>query len=576
VRPVDCDASTLKDQLYVYNNKFTVVRGAKYFQNGVLTFPKSYELKPDGTYRTLFGPCVAHNGRIYRDSDHNVSLALRRLTAVRCPEIPGFDQLLQDNQIAWFASHAKLFYDLQEIQSEALDQYLGAELEALLHHADPHDKKDLRIQAWADLNQQGLAPSRSWLRIPLVLYKMKKDEIAKFGKIPRMIGDLGVAASLQGFVVTKLLKLATARDPLKINGGTIEFCAGPAPAKLEEVFDNLINLKERFYFVYFSDDACLSIRINGNIYVFNVDIKSCDASHGPALFEALISSTPISGQDDVRKLVEQLRLPIEIRSKGPPQSNTSMAQDGKRKIKVVLKPKNPMLYSGSTLTTITNGIASTSYGVAISEINWDKPHYEVEEIIEIIKAAVNKTGYMVTLEYCQDYSAIQFLKNSPVYDLKGHLRPLLNIGVLLRMSGTCKGDVPGRGPLIPRYQQFQAALLAGAYPHAIFPLLTNMRTACNASPTKSATRAVDKLFKYKVSTDADYPSFNVSAAESLRRYNLSPLDEQELTVWSKLPVEYHQSAPFVTVVLGLDYGLTQLDGHYTVDEEDELPFNLPR
>lgn len=559
MRPVECDGKFEK-KLFIYNLKFSVLRGATYFKNGTLRFPRGAELKQDGTYRTCFGPCVAHNGVIYRDSDYNTAIALRRMTAVRKPEIPGFDQLLKNNQLAWFSAHQDVFNRLAELYTPYFEEYQGMAVEAMLHHDDPHDKKALRIQSWQDIYEDGIIAKDVWMVKPKVLYKQKKDEIIPPEKFPRMIGDLGCPASLQGIISTKLAKIAAAREPLYLNGGVIEFCMQSTPSRLAQVFDKIINPRSRYYFVYHSDDSCLSITIFGITFYFNVDISKCDASQGPAVFDALLRTTPEVAREDMGKIVEQCKLPIEIRSKAD------------RKKKVKLLPNCPTVYSGVTITTFINGIASTSIGVTISEIVWEERVHTVEEVRRKIQQAIYTAGYIVTLEHASDYSRIQFLKYSPVYDIEGTLRPLLNLGVLLRMSGTCKGDVPGRGPLIPRFQQFQASLLAGAYPHAVFPLLNEMRAACGATPTAAATIAIRKLLKYKVHEEPSYPQYHVTEEEAFKRYRLNDLDTEELRTWGTLPCGYHQSAHFVDAILGLDYNLKSSSGLYAT-ERDVIPFN---
>lgn len=526
----------------MYNNQFVVLSGGQYFLNGQLCFPPG-EQKEDGAYRTMFGPSVSHNGVVYCNCNNCVSLAFRRLTSVRKPEEKGLDQLLTINQNIFVLTHQWWFDRLRNLYEPYFQEYDSMEESARLHHADPHAKRLLRVQAWKELQEAGDEPTRLWLT--KVWYKLKSDEIAKPGKVPRMIGDLGVAASLQGFYLTKLLKEAQSSEPILINGGRMEFISTPNPWKLERVFTRLLSPEGRFYFAYFSDDSCLSLRIGSRTLTFNLDISKCDASHGPAAFDSYSTLFPTAIQDDALRLIEQCRLPIEIRSRA-----------GKEK--VILLPKGPKLYSGSTLTTGINNNANTTIALSISEHHFD-PDSTVAEVEAGIIAASAKAGYLLSVEYCPNPEDIQFLKNSPVYDVEGVLRPLLNIGVLLRASGSCKGDLPGKGDLQVRAKDFQAAIIHGMYPRVRFPLVDAMKSAVGCKPSTISLDRVTREHQYKVESDPTYPLFSVSSASVYRRYNLPPLAQAELADFSQLSTGYHLSCSAVDLILAKDYGLSRLD-----------------
>lgn len=537
-----CSKLGLSDPTYEYNHQFDVLSGGQFFLDGQLRFTPGEE-KPDGAYRTVFGPSFSHNGVVYCNCNDCVSLAFRRLTAVRKPEEKGLDRQLTINQNIFVQTHQWWFKRLSLLYEPYFIEWESMEEAARLHHADPHPKRLLREQAWRDLNEAGDEPSRLWLRS--VWYKLKCDEIAKPGKVPRMIGDLGVAASLQGFYLTKLLKEAQASEPIFINGGRMEFISTPNPWRLEHVFKCLIDPPERFFFAYFSDDSCISIRIGQKIFTFNLDISKCDASHGPSAFSSMVQIFPEALRDDANRLVEQCRLPIEIRSRA-----------GKEKVK--LKPRRPKLYSGATITTVMNNNANTSIGLAISEHEF-ADNSTVEQVAAGIVAAAAKAGYLLSVEHCPIIEDIQFLKNSPVYDVEGVMRPLLNLGVMLRASGTCKGDLPGKGDLELRARQFQSAILHGMYPRCSFPLLDAMKSAVGCEPSVESTRRVTAETQYKVENDDTYPLFSVSTAAVYKRYRLTPLAQAELAEFSSLSTGYHLSSTAVDLILGKDYGLSRLD-----------------
>jgi hypothetical protein len=225
---------------------------------------------------------------------------------------------MRRNQKRFIDSHQHYLLKLKNLYTPYFVAYQGAVEECELHVSDPHPKKRLREDALRELHESSEIFKPLWVKD--VLYKMKKDEWAKPGKYPRMIGDLGVAASLQGFRVTDYLKIAESYESTYHNGIKSEFVKSPSQAKLRQVFSQLIQPDARGYFCYFSDDSCFSITINYRTYMYNIDISSCDSSHTTSLFQALCDITPDVAQADMRALVDQLRLPIRIVSSSNPKN----------------------------------------------------------------------------------------------------------------------------------------------------------------------------------------------------------------------------------------------------------------
>lgn len=519
------------DEPFVYNGDFVCTRGKKFWRDGEIWFPPGNHKKWDCRYRTCFGPSVAHNAVVYGETDNNVRLALRRLTSKRRPEIPGYhEQLFMDQRT--FCECNQFFIDyLSGVYQRYFDEFGSVESEAYYHHGDPHPKRLLRLQAWKDLNETGgLVTDFGWVK--WVLYKMKCDELAKPRKYPRMIGDLGVCASLFGFRLTEILKLAQDQEPIELFGGCIEFCKTPDPFRLESVFEKLIDPPGAFYFVCFSDDACISVRVGGQVVMYNSDVKWCDGSHGPAIFDAYCKLFPVRLRESVRELVSQCEKPIRVYSQ----------ED--RKNRVQLKPTRPMLYSGSTITTSINTFANMLIMISIA-VGGDFSKSGIE-------AGAQNVGYCVTLEECPTYHHLQFLKHSPVYDVNGHLRPLLNPGVLLRLSGVCRGDLPGQGDLQSRALKFQGSLLRSAYPRANFQLLDNMRTK-----VLSSDMDLSHLFAFKVVNNDLYPEFRVSDDEVYERYGLTPIDLNFINDCFGFTTFRDSSAsPGLSKILEKDYGLS--------------------
>jgi hypothetical protein len=424
---------------------------------------------------------------------------------------------------------------MRETYFNYFSDYTDADTYALIHHDDPHPKRILRRNCWMEINTDGTRTKRLWVKS--IRVKFKKDEWAKAGKRPRCIGDLGVAASLQGFKCTEFLKKAMASQPLHHLGFTFEFCSAPEPTRLRQVFERLLNPDGSGYMVYFSDDSCISMRINGIVHVFNMDISSCDASHGPQLFRDLITITPRVAQDDMQLLVDQCRLPARILSVHNPANF------------VLLQADNPKLYSGSTITTIINNFANINIGLAVAEMYHNNNNPTPNDVI----AAAATAGYIVTLEPCHTMYDIQFLKHSPVFDTDGELRALLNFGVLLRASGACHGDLPGRGDIETRGRMFQGALLHGMYPRTCAPVLEVMKSH-TLTPTTKIVEIVNNLLSHKVVDEGDH--YHVTNDEIWKRYRLAPADARTLEDGLNIGFGQSWACPATEAILQRDYGLS--------------------
>lgn len=483
----------------------------------------------------FYGPSVVHTGVQYGNTNFNVRYGLRRMLSLKFPPETGKDKKMLENQHKFIHQHKWLIDQIESRNGKYFDDYEGMDEEALQHVDDPHLKRLLRLFTWEEIENNGVMFDHLWLTS--VLYKMKIREWAKNGKYPRMIGDLGVAASLQGFRLTHFLKKAQANEPIHHEGVEFEFVKTPDPFVLEKVFNKLINPPGRGYFCYFSDDSCYSVRdSNGDVHTFNVDISSCDSSHGDTLFKALIGTIPNPWKGDMTKLVEQCKLPIRI-------------QDlNNKKNVVILKPTRIRLYSGSTITTAINNLASLLIGVALAESH-------ATTSAGLIEAAF-KVGYVITCTENETYSDLQFLKNSPVYDTDGVLRPLLNLGVLLRITGTCHDDLPGRKhiPLRQRALNFQRSVLQGAYPRVHFKLIDAMKRQAVEGQFIQDDR-IESLLRYKVVQNDKYPVFTVSNSELYKRYHLTPLQVEQVELLGQMSYGEHIANPGLSAVLEKDYDL---------------------
>lgn len=519
----------LQDKVYFARTDFKVLRGEEHLRSGEVVFPHAlHHFLPeidDGYYRTAFFANIDHNGRIFADCDQSLRYAARRLLALREPPDDFESATPSLERYQNWHTHSRV------TQSSFIDNSQHF-LRALLNHTQdvyttytdvlemaqechdlPHDKRELRIQAWLDLVEGGEVATDHWLR--KVLYKLKKFEWAKPGKYPRAIGDLGVSASLLGFMLSDFVKAGMARDTFEYKGCESRFIKRPTQSALVEVFHNLLYPARKMYFAYFSDDSCISIRVGNDVYVYNLDISSCDASHGPKVFEALVNIVPESIRGDMRRVVGQLETRVYLQS-----------QSKRKEDRIYIQMDEPTLFSGSTLTTVLNNVACLLMFKSFTETTFVGTR---EEVGNQLKEAAEKVGYKITIESCLEMGHIQFLKNSPVYDTDGNMRSLLNIGVLLRLTGLCHGDLPGRGDLEPRARNFQANLLRGAYPRAHFALIDRMKTSCGPiESTLDMDKQLRGKLRYQVVDSIDDEEFYVDSLEICKRYGLCLSKYQEL------------------------------------------------
>lgn len=526
------------DDEFVYNEDFDILKGNEFFVNGRPVFPRGKECR-DGTYRTSFGFGASHNGVIYGDTNDNVEIGMRRLTGKRIVKdaqgnvIPGEHERLFENQENFFEHNSDFLKDVAQRYNASFEGFNGSEQEAREHHGDPHQKRLLRLQAWKELTESNRATNTRDLWVRSVLWKMKRDETAKWKKKTRMIGDLGVGASLRGFRLTEFLKKTQAEVPILYKGGKIEFCKAPDPVVLTRCFDELINPSGRYYFLYFSDDSCLSVRRDdGGVDFYNLDISSCDASHSPAIFKALVGLVPQFCQSDMQLLVDQCRLPLRVVSKI------------NKRHRILMRPTRPMLYSGSTITTAINNLANLCIAKSFADMEYKGG--------VTIQQAADRVGYIVTgvdkpLSVPEE---LQFLKNSPVLDSFGKYQPMLNLGVLIRASGVCRGDLPGKGALRSRAMAFQRGILNGAYPKTQFEILDRMKRTVG-----DGAQFVCDEFVNKVVSNDDFQPYRACKTSIMRRYKLNDLEYSEVLDFAGCGFTEYVNNAGVSKILMLDYGL---------------------
>jgi len=494
------------------------ISGKKYYKDGVgLCFPTGeviggiYDRPNDGSYRSIYGFGVCFTRVVHPNNNLTLCKAFNGRNLVVRPGEAAL-RAAQTTYITTFMTSelCNLIRFHLEMDLETIDFMT----DVIAHISDPHKKRVPRENALGEILSLGISEEDRWLRNECVTVNLKRLELAKYLKVGRIVIDLGCRASLQGYRLTHAMKDSFART-ITVNNNDFEFLIKPSADGLQRVFDTLINPPRKSYFVFFSDDSCLAIRINGVVHRYNLDISKCDISHTPSIFKLLYFITPDFHKTNMKRLIDQCAADLQITA---PERLTF----GKLRVRLASANKEPRLLSGSTLTTLVNNLACYILGHALQDLT--------DPSKEGVEAAVLKTGYAITCTVCHQIEDLQFLKYSPILDLNGVYRPLLNIGVLLRATGTCHGDLPGRGDIPARAAKFQKLLLQGIAPTTHYPLIDMMKkTVAHVTPTAQEEAAIQRRIgeDYRPTTSKTHTHFTSYAIG--KRYRLSEGQMDELT-----------------------------------------------
>jgi len=501
---------------------------------GTLFFHENYyigsarKLHFDGRYRTVFGPAFQHNGVIYCVCPECLNIAFQRVSSIRVPEEAGKHQLLYDNQSRFFSEYHSVYQQLADRLAVSFFDFESAHQQVLLHVDDPHPKRVLRQAAHAALDDTGGYGLEHWVtrRHKIMKAFMKPQEWAKPKKCGRIVFDLGVEASLQGSYILEMTKDAICGIDYPYRGGHIRVVKKVTNPELVHCFTNLIHPPGRYYYCLYSDDACASFYRDGIPNYLNIDISKCDQSHGTAIFTKLYEIFPAHIRRFIKPLIDQCSFDVQVKNPLRPKD------------KVVYKLRRPILPSGSTLTTMINNIASLAIAICLVDSDFDRN-------------ASERAGYMVTFEQSSRYVDIMFLKHIPLYDTEMCLRAFPAVGIMLRASGCCKGDLQGSGNFYRRALEFQARLLHGIYPRASFSLLDKLLIMAGGRPKSfkplQSVFVSDYAGQYYTVSDQEWCSrYGIDQAELMGLLDyLNPVDNQTLTIQTSASRK----------ILAMDYGL---------------------
>lgn len=421
LKPTDCKI----DKLYRLNHeKFCIIKGKEYISDDLaLHFPDHF-VKQDGGYKTMFGPCIYHNSVVYARTNHNMSKALGRQLSVRNPEDKGYEEMMVDNQIMY---EDELLDKLLMILHENVNEIAyknNLEFSIQDYVDQPHKMRSMRQRILEYLRIDGLYGEAVNL-VTMVKAMVKAGEFGKYGKVPRLYVSLGPTSIYTAGHVIQYIKSAMEVCYSEM-GHNFQFIGTPTSELLQQSFGKLL-YTEGICYMYHSDDSCISYNRDGKRWFYNIDISSCDSSHSVRVFNILLSvvkNTPFEAY--IRGAIQQCQQPMQINSYSGVKGHT-----------ITVRPYSPVLYSGSTLTTIVNNLAQyllfSTFVNCITANDYD------------LAKAAQHVGYKVTVEGNGTFEQLQFLKHSPIY-YNGDVYPITNIGVMLRSFGSCWGDLPiGRG-----------------------------------------------------------------------------------------------------------------------------------
>lgn len=538
-----------------YTEVMTTGHGGFDFTTGFLTWRQYTQSKL--YYYTQCGPCVSTPNCVYANTVYNMSKALYRQFNSRADPSTGQASYLFDATLfALQATNAPAYYRLFRRYSSYLflgDRYVDALTSERLHVNDKHPKRRYRIHAFVQMWLAGNLAHWHRLRGRRGYVQMKlKMEMAKWGKVGRTIGDLGVEASLVGAWLTKELKHAMTTAPLEPPGLDLYlwFCPDSSYASLKRAFDLLWDPPRTYTLVLFSDDASLAIRLNGSVVWFDIDISSCDKSHGPQLFECLRQMVPALYHQDLAVLYQQLRSPCRIVNPSRPSE------------RAMYKPISETLYSGSTLTTLVNNVAVKLIGMSIAE-------KKVTDEMGLQQAA-RSVGYVVTVTRARCFQSVQFLKHSPCLDTSFSWQPVLNLGVYMRAQGLCLFELPGSKEMghYARARAHASSIAHCSFPNTHFPLIEMARKRLGPAPEDAHAR-YQRVSPWRAEHSEGWPHLYFDDASILHRYFDPPVTPPQIQRFFESDVFTITGGSEISAVLRLDYNLSDndaLNGPYVVTE----------
>jgi len=404
-------------------------------------------------------------------------------------------------------------------------------MEARQEYVDmPHVKKEERVKAMNYWRHSALLGDAERLTKGYVEYSCKKDEVLPIGKYMRAIASLGAEGTISGAYLIDSVKDCF-KEVFRYGGGSAKFVV-PESDNLLKMYQDFVYSTELVHFVYFSDDSIVNIRCADGHFMGNVDISACDGSNYDPVFDFLRET--FDAGDDWDSMFRQLSSVCRVSS-----------YDRGTKHKVYLKPDGQVMYSGSPLTTVVNNMANI--GIFLSICNAITENTRKEDCAGIIREAACKVGYDVKVIVCDHIEEVQFLKCSPSVT-GGALTVFMNLGVLLRSFGMCKGDLPGTGDWVERANAFNSGRVRGFIGAGLNPVTEAFVNRWGVLADIPDNVKQELMWKGE--------SYGYTQAEGLaRRYRVTEADVLELAeVCRWIDLEEIYSSWVIDRIMEIDYG----------------------
>lgn len=407
-----------------------MVRGNRLDANGDIQFktkiyngPLDEFGNPLQAYRTIYGYSFAHGGHIFANTPDTLIQATRRITSVREPTIPGYEEAyqLRNRQVA---THYAQFFD-RPVYTDGMREHLD-EFVPL-----PHSKRKLRISSHDKMLADGSIGLKVWT--PEIAVKLKLDEMAKPKKYGRVICDCTTSGSLHGAMIAAECKKTMQMEPFVYKNGL--FYAELYP-NIEHILYLMTTWTAHIMWIAFSDDGYSrfdnTTKTPGD---YKVDINTADVSSTRPLFIKFMAKIFKITEEYCDSLVGIIMAQWRLRN---PWDYKDF---------IVLEPLDLVLPTGHPWTTLVHTCAQLLMFCCCVDFN------SID--------AIEFSGYACTVDRCLTFHDAQFLKMSPCLDINDEWVLTINLGVILRASGTCRGDLPGKGDIEERAKRFQSGIMNG-------------------------------------------------------------------------------------------------------------------
>lgn len=324
----------------------------------------------------------------------------------------------------------------------------------------PHPKRGLRRGTYWKNTRKGRLVIKDRRRY--TDYKSKPGELLAAGKQLRAIGEISEESAFEHGPTAKLHKDIYAL-PFYYRCGVTTFIKGPTSEELGRAIQALLNPVKRVNHIYFSDDACLSVKCSDGLFLCNLDFKWSDGSMYRPAFEYARSvwTQDVLARDSIRSAFRQCRKPIRLINRSDLHGcGVGLKKRYKSYIEVPLIDGEYALPSGFSGTTLMNCNSQILWFTSFVDVVNRRALCTRAETEAYIKAAARRAGLQIKVDVCERVEDLQFLKHSWAMTDNGW-QPYVNIGCWVRGYGYVDGHM-GAGPrmdLTARVHQYTAEIV---------------------------------------------------------------------------------------------------------------------